>query len=57
MIDLVAHAYGGYLATLRGSSWRDGMIARLADLLDRMTADGLIEERDGALRLTMPGRA
>lgn len=57
VIDLVANTYGGYLATLRDSAWRDGMIARLADLLDRMATDGLVEERDGALRLTMLGRA
>ncbi len=57
VIDLVANTYGGYLATLRDPSWRSEMIARLEHLLDRMRADGLIEQTDETLRLTILGRA
>ena len=56
-VDLVANTYGGYLAALRDPAWRDGMVGSLRSLLDRMLADGLIDERDGMLRLTMLGRA
>ncbi|QIB34609.1 DEAD/DEAH box helicase [Ancylobacter pratisalsi] len=57
VIDLVANTYGGYLAILQNPHWRESMTQRLALLLDRMTSDGLIEEHEGLLSLTMLGRA
>lgn len=57
VVDLVANTYGGYLATLRDPAWRQQMTARLEDLLGRMIADGLIEERGGFVSLTILGRA
>ena len=56
VIDLVANTYGGYLAILRDPSWRNGMIVRLTQLLDRMQTDGLIEARGEQLSLSMLGR-
>lgn len=57
VIDLVANTYGGYLAILRDPQWRDRMSADVERLLDRMIVDGLIEQLDGMLRLTILGRA
>jgi hypothetical protein len=57
LIDLVANTYGRYLPILRDPTWRDDMIARLADVLGCMAADGLIDQHEGTLRLTMQGRA
>lgn len=57
VIDLLANTYGGYLAALGDPTWRGDMAERLEGLLDRMTADGLVEERDGLSHLTMLGRA
>ncbi|MGT2453880.1 DEAD/DEAH box helicase [Cupriavidus basilensis] len=57
VIDLVANTYGGYLATLRDSTWRARMVVQLEHLLDRMVADQLLEAQDGTLRLTMLGVA
>lgn len=57
VVDLIANTYGGYLAALRNPAWRDRMIPTLERLLDRMIADGLIDEDHEGLRLTMLGRA
>ncbi|MCA0418024.1 MAG: DEAD/DEAH box helicase [Proteobacteria bacterium] len=57
VVDLIANTYGGYLAALRNPAWRDRMIPTLERLLDRMVAEGLIDEDDEGLRLTMLGRA
>ncbi len=57
VIDLLSNTYGGYLAALRDSGWRARMILRLEQLAERMIQQGLIEEEEGALRLTILGRA
>ncbi|WP_240538279.1 hypothetical protein [Bradyrhizobium yuanmingense] len=57
MIDLIANTYGGYLAALRDPQWRMRMTETLERLLNRMIADGLIEQEGDKLRLTMLGRA
>jgi helicase len=56
-IDLVCDTYGGYLATRADQTWRTRMAPHLEGVLDRMIADGLVEEDGGRLRLTMLGRA
>lgn len=57
VIDMIANTYGGYLAILRDPRWRDMMNQRLDNLLERMIGDGLIEQDNDILRLTMLGRA
>ncbi|ARP67374.1 MULTISPECIES: DEAD/DEAH box helicase [Mesorhizobium] len=57
VVDLVANTYGGFLASLRDPAWRGSMSTRLLNLMTRMQHDGLIDERDGRLRLTPLGRA
>jgi replicative superfamily II helicase len=58
VIELIANTYGGFLAILRDSTWKDMMTGRVNDLLDRMIRDGLVEdEENGRLRLSMLGRA
>ncbi|MDB5584494.1 MAG: box helicase domain protein [Bradyrhizobium sp.] len=57
VIDMVANTYGGYLANLRDPRFRDRMTETLERLLDRMIADGLVDQEGGQLRLTMLGRA
>ena len=57
VVDLVANTYGGFLASLRDPGWRAGMAMRVEDLVERMVRDGLIDEEDGDLRLSMLGRA
>jgi helicase len=57
VIELIANTYGGFLAILRDPTWKDAMSERVKDLLARMIRDGLIEEEDGRLRLSMLGRA
>lgn len=56
-VDLIANTYGGYLAALQNPAWRDQMLPTLERLLDRMIADGLIEQDNENLRLTILGRA
>jgi helicase len=55
--DLVANTYGGFLATLRDSDWRETMRGRVEDLLARMIRDGLVDEEAGSLSLSILGRA
>jgi helicase len=57
VIDLIANTYGGYLAALQNPAWREGMVEGLERLLNRMIADGLINQEGNSLRLTMLGRA
>lgn len=57
VIDLVANTYGGFLAALQNPVWRERMAEPLQRLLNRMLADGLIEQEGELLRLTMLGRA
>lgn len=57
VVDLIGNTYGGYLAALQNPAWRDQMIPTLERLLDRMLADGLIEQDGNNLRLTILGRA
>lgn len=57
VVDLVANTYGGFLASLRDPGWRTAMATRVEDLLERMIRDGLVDQEDGALRLSMLGRA
>ncbi|KPF82723.1 peptidase C14 [alpha proteobacterium AAP38] len=58
VIGLVSDTYGGYLGLLRDPRWRDAMEQQLEGILDRMVADGLVEQADdGMLHLTMLGRA
>lgn len=57
VVDLVANTYGGYLAALRDPQWRVRMTDTLERLLNRMIADGLIEQEGENLRLTMLGNA
>ena len=56
VIDLLSNTYGGYLASLRDSGWRARMIPRLEQLMAQMIQQGLIEDENGALRLTILGR-
>lgn len=56
-VDLLANTYGGFLAGLKNPKWRHEVADRLASLLNRMIQDGLIEQRDELLTLTMLGRA
>lgn len=57
VIDMVANTYGGYLANLRDPRFRDRMTETLAHLLDRMVADGLVDQEGETIRLNMLGRA
>lgn len=57
VIDLIANTYGGYLAAIQNPAWHDHMADTLDRLLNRMIADGLIDEEGDNLRLTMLGRA
>ncbi len=57
VIDLVANTYGGYLAALQNPAWRGHMTDNLERLLNRMLADGLVDQEGENLRLTMLGRA
>lgn len=57
VFGLIANTYGGYLALIRDSRWREAMSQRIEDLLDRMIADRLIEQNGDVLHLTMLGRA
>lgn len=57
VIDLVANTYGGYLAALQNPGWRVQMGENLERLINRMIADGLIDQEGDNLRLTMLGRA
>ena len=50
VVELIANTYGGYLAALQNPAWRDRMVPTLERLLDRMIADGLIEEDADNLR-------
>lgn len=57
VINMIANTYGGYLAILRDPRWRDMMNQHLDNLLERMIGDGLIEQENDILKLTMLGRA
>lgn len=57
VVDLIGNTYGGYLAALQNPTWRDQMIPTLERLLNRMIADGLIEQDGDNLSLTILGRA
>jgi replicative superfamily II helicase len=57
VMDLISNTYGGYLGLLRDPRWREAMSDRVTQLLDRMIADGLVEEDSEGLRLTSLGRA
>lgn len=61
VVDLLSHTYGGYLATLRDSTWRARMIPRLEQLVARMIQQGLVEEVNegdpSLIRLSILGRA
>jgi replicative superfamily II helicase len=57
VVNLIANTYGGYLAALQNPAWRDRMANSLERLLNRMIADGLIEQDGDILRLTILGRA
>lgn len=57
VVDLVANTYGGYLGLLRDPRWRERMSERLERLLNRMIADGLIEQNGNDMKLSMLGRA
>jgi helicase len=57
VIDMVANTFGGYLANLRDPRFRDRMAETLAHLLDRMIADGLVDQEGDTIRLNMLGRA
>ena len=57
VVDLVANTYGGYLASLRDPRFHDRMAGNLERLLERMTADGLVDQEGGVVHLTMLGRA
>jgi helicase len=57
VVDLIANTYGGFLAGMRDPQWRARMTQTLERLLNRMVADGLIEQEGEKLRLTMLGRA
>lgn len=57
VIDLIANTYGGYLAALQNPAWRTRMTEILERVLNRMIADGLIDQEGDNLRLTMLGRA
>lgn len=55
--DMFTHTYGGYLANLRDPSWKARMKPQLERLVIEMIRNGLVEERDDHLHLTMLGRA
>lgn len=54
---LIANTYGGFLASEHDPRFTGRMQQILDQLLDRMVADGLVEDEQGILRLTMLGRA
>lgn len=55
--ELLTNTYGGYLASLRDPSWKARMGPHLDSLVEQMIRNGLVEERDEHLHLTMLGRA
>lgn len=56
-MQLVANTYGGFLAAMADPSWRQRISPQIYGLLDRMLADGLLEQQEEYLSLTMLGRA
>ena len=57
IVHLLAHTYGGYLASTKHPEWHRGMIQHLEELLERMIALDLVEQEDGWVQLTLVGRA
>ncbi|HVF60963.1 MAG TPA: DEAD/DEAH box helicase [Thermoanaerobaculia bacterium] len=54
---LLSHTYGGYLATRRDPSWQSGIRLRVDQLLAQLLSLGLVEEEEGAIGLTLLGKA
>ncbi|BBL79469.1 peptidase C14 [Rubrobacter xylanophilus] len=57
VVRLLANTYGGYLGSIQDPGWHDWAQGRLAKLLEKMEALGLVEEEEGQLRLSLLGRA
>jgi replicative superfamily II helicase len=55
--DLLTNTYGGYLASLPDPNWKGRMDPYLDRLVEQMIRNGLVEECDGHLYLTLLGRA
>lgn len=53
---LLAATYGGFLRNRRDPTWSARTQAQIAGLLTRMTAQRLVEEEDGLIRLSLLGR-
>jgi helicase len=57
-VDLLANTYGGYLASRANPQWRTRIAPQIQDLVNRMLANGLLEEYpDGTIHLTLLGSA
>jgi helicase len=57
-VDLLANTYGGYLASRADPQWRTRIAPQIQDLVNRMLANGLLEEYpDGTIHLTLLGSA
>lgn len=57
IVNLLANTYGGYLALTRDVNWLTKMEVHTNQLIERMITLGLLEEEEGAVRLTLLGRS
>lgn len=55
--SLLVNTYGGYLATVNDASWPKKIGLTLSNLIERMLSNGLLEEEEDRISLTLLGKA